>query len=37
MLIAHIIELMSFIICAFIKYYWGDQAKEDEMGGACSA
>jgi hypothetical protein len=24
----------SFIICVLHKNYWGDQIKEDEMGGA---
>jgi hypothetical protein len=28
--------MMSFIICIFAKYYWGDQIKEGKMGGTCS-
>jgi hypothetical protein len=27
---------MSLIICDFAKYYYVDQIKNDEMGGACS-
>jgi hypothetical protein len=27
--------MRGFIICALAIYYWGDQLKENEMGGAC--
>jgi hypothetical protein len=27
---------MSIIICNFIKYYWGDHIKDDDMGRECS-
>jgi len=26
----------SFVTCALARYYFDDQVKEDEMGGACS-
>jgi hypothetical protein len=29
--------MRSFIIYTFIKYYYSDQFKEDEMGGVCSS
>jgi hypothetical protein len=28
--------MTGFIICTVIKYYFGDQIKEDEMAGALS-